>query len=215
MIKKNLPMLIITSIVIIIPIFIGLLLWNSLPDQIAIHWNANGDADNYAGKLFAVFVMPLFILGIHWICTLITFADPKKENIIGKPLTLVLWICPMISLLVGTLIYVTALGCSVDIAVIIPLVIGVLFVIIGNYMPKCRQNYSVGFKLPWTLSDEEVWNKTHRFGGIVTVIGGVVILATSWLRIIWILLGVTLVLAFIPIIYSYCIYKKKHCKMDS
>ena len=81
MIKKNLPKLIITSLVILIPIIIGLILWNKLPEQMPIHWDINGNVDGYSSKTMAVFAMPLFLLLIHWICVFATSADPKKQNI--------------------------------------------------------------------------------------------------------------------------------------
>ena len=158
MIKKNLPLLIITSIIILLPVCVGLILWNSLPEQIAIHWNVQGVADGFAGKATAVFALPCFLLVMHWICTLVTSADPKVKNVQGKPLTLVLWICPVISLVICSIVYAVAMGYNISIEIIMPIVMGVLFVLIGNYMPKCKQNHTIGIKLPWTLDDSENWN---------------------------------------------------------
>ena len=211
MIKRNLPMLLITSVVILIPVLIGFLLWNQLPEQIPMHWNIQGEVDSYGSKLVSVLIMPLFLVALHWICTLLTCADPKNKDIEGKPLTLVLWICPVISLMLSTIIYITAMGHSISVEVIVPLIMGLLFVVIGNYMPKCKHNYSIGVKTPWTLNDEENWYKTHRFAGILWVAGGVLIMATSFLGIIWLFMIVLVPMAFAPMIYSYCIYRKKNC----
>jgi len=208
MIKKNIKMMIITSIIIILPVFIGLLLWNMLPDEIATHWNAEGIADGFSSKPFAVFALPGFLLAVHWFCMLVTGADPKNKNIDGKPLALVLWICPIMSLLIGSVIYATALGYKISIEIIMPLVLGAMFVVIGNYLPKCKQNYTVGYKIPWTLNDEENWNKTHRFAGIISVVGGVIIMASAFLGSVYIFLSVTLIIAFAPAVYSYCYYRK-------
>lgn len=68
MIKKNLPKLIITSLITLIPIIIGLILWDNLPDQVPVHWNINGEVDGFATKTQAVFVMPLVLVVFHWIC---------------------------------------------------------------------------------------------------------------------------------------------------
>ena len=211
MIKRNKVTLIITSIIILIPIIAGLIMWDQLPDSIAIHWNAEGVADGFSSKAFAVFGFPAFLLAIHWVCTVITSVDPKSKNIDAKPMTLVLWICPVMSLLVGTFVYATALGYELSIEIIMPLIMGALFVFIGNYMPKCSQNYTIGIKIPWTLNDEENWNKTHRFAGILWVIGGVVIMATSLFGSVYIFLGITLAMAFAPMVYSY-VYYRKHRK---
>lgn len=209
MIKKNKWLLIATSLVILIPIIAGLFLWDKLPEKIAIHWNAEGTADGFAGKTFAVVGMPLILLAIHIVCTLVTGTDPKNKDIDGKPLALVLWICPVMSLLVGTIVYGTALGYTLSVEIIMPFVLGAMFIVVGNYMPKCRQNYTIGIKIPWTLNDEENWNKTHRFAGILWVIGGVIVMATAFLGSVYIMLSVILLMALAPMVYSYVIYKKK------
>ncbi|MBQ4572182.1 MAG: SdpI family protein [Clostridia bacterium] len=209
MIKKNLPKLIITSLVILIPILIGLILWDKLPDQVLIHWNINGAVDDYATKTQAVFLMPLVLLAFHWICVLGTSLDPKKQNISDKTFTLVLWIIPVISLLCNSMVYATALGHKVSVEIIMPLFMGALFVVIGNYFPKCKQSYTIGIKIPWTLNDEENWNKTHRMAGFLWVIGGVVIMATAFLGAFCLFFVVLIPMVIIPFVYSYLLYKKK------
>lgn len=208
MIKKNLKLFIITSIIILIPIVAGIILWDSLPQSIATHWNVHGQPDGFATRPVAVFVMPLFLLVIHAICVFVTGIDPKAKDISGKPLALVFWLCPVLSLVVGYITYATALEYGVRVEVILPLFMGGLFTVIGNYLPKCKQNYTVGLKLPWTLADEENWNKTHRFAGMLWVIGGLVIMATSFLGSILILVTVLMLMTIIPIGYSYLYYKK-------
>lgn len=208
MIKKNLPKLIITSLITLIPIVIGLILWDKLPDQVPMHWNAQGEVDGYGTKFQAVFLMPLVLVAFHWICVLGTSLDPKKQNINDKIFTLVLWIIPVISLLCNSMVFVTALGHKVSVEIIMPLFMGALFVIIGNYMPKCKQSYTVGIKLPWTLDNEENWNKTHRLAGFLWVIGGVIIMATAFLGAFWLFFIVLIPMVIVPFVYSYLLYKK-------
>lgn len=208
MIKKNLPKLIITSLVTLIPIVVGLILWNKLPEQVPVHWDINGAVDGYTSKTQAVFLMPLVLVAFHWICVVGTSLDPKKQNINDKMFTLVLWIIPVISLLCNSMVYATALGHKISVEVIMPLFIGVLFIIIGNYMPKCKQSYTMGIKLPWTLNDEENWNKTHRMAGFLWVIGGIVIMATAFLGAFWLFFVVLIPMVVVPFVYSYLLYKK-------
>lgn len=208
MIKKNLPKLIITSLIILIPIVIGLILWDKLPDQVPMHWNAQGEVDGYGTKFQAVFLIPLVLVAFQWICVLGTSFDPKKQNINDKMVTLVLWIIPIISLLCNSMVFATALGHKVNVEIIMPLFMGALFVVIGNYMPKCKQSYTVGIKLPWTLDNEENWNKTHRLAGFLWVIGGVVIMATAFLGAFWLFFIVLIPMVVIPFVYSYLLYKK-------
>ena len=208
MIKKNLPKLIITSLITLIPIIIGIVLWDKLPDQVPIHWDINGEVDRFATKIQAVFAMPLVLVAFQWICVLGTLLDPKKQNIGDKMFTLVLWIIPVISLLCNSMVFATALGHEVSVEIIMPLFMGALFVIIGNYLPKCKQSYTMGIKLPWTLDDEENWNKTHRLAGFLWVIGGIVIMATAFLGIFWLFFVVLIPMVVIPFAYSYLLYKK-------
>ena len=210
MIKKNLKKLIITSIVILIPVIIGILLWNKLPEQVPVHWDINGAVDGYATRLQAIFLMPLILVVFQWICVLGTSLDPKKQNINDKIFTLVLWIIPVLSLLCNSFVYATALGHKVNVNVIMPLFMGALFIIIGNYLPKCKQSYTMGIKLPWTLEDEENWNKTHRFAGFIWVVGGVIIMASAIIGAFWIFFVLLIPMVVVPIVYSYSLYKKKH-----
>ena len=212
MIKKNLPILIITSIVILIPLLIGLILWDKLPEQMPMHWDITGNVDEYVGKPMAVFAMPLILVAFQWICAVGTSLDPKKKNISDKMFTLVLWIIPVISLLCNSFVYATALGRQVNVEVVMPLFMGALFIVIGNYMPKCKQSYTLGIKLPWTLDDEENWNKTHRLAGYLWVIGGALIMATGFLGAFWLIFIALIPMVFVPTVYSYLLYKNKDKK---
>ena len=208
MIKKLLPKLIFTSIVILIPILVGLALWDRLPEQVPVHWDINGAVDGYATKVQAVLAMPLLLVVFQWICAIGTSLDPKKKNINDKMFTLVLWIIPVISLVCNSMVYATALGRQVNVNVIMPLFMGVLFIIIGNYLPKCKQSYTMGIKLPWTLDDEENWNKTHRFAGFIWVICGIIIMLSAIIGAFWIFFVLLIPMVVVPVVYSYLLYRK-------
>ena len=209
MIKKNLKVLIVTSLIILLPIVAGVILWDRLPEQMPNHWNVAGEIDGWSSKWFSVFGMPLIMLAFQWICALGTGSDPKKENHHDKVVHLVLWIIPVISTVLHAIVYAVALGGAVRVEMVMPVMVGLVLAVVGNYLPKCKQNYTIGIKLPWTLNDEENWNKTHRFAGKLWVAGGVLIAATSILGNVLIFLGVTLIMAFVPMIYSYLLYRKK------
>ena len=208
MIKKNLKTLIITSIVILLPILAGLYLWNKLPEQVPSHWNANGEVDGWSSKPFFVFGLPCILLAAQWLCTLGTAADPKKANHSGKIMHLVLWIIPVLSLALNTITYMTALGADVAVEMIMPLVIGLMFTIIGNYLPKCKQSYTIGIKIPWTLHSEENWNRTHRFAGRLWLVCGLGIMLTAFIGGFWLFLPITLVMVIVPVVYSYILHRK-------
>lgn len=208
MLKNKKTTLIITSIITLLPMLFGFVLWNRLPEMMPTHWNAQGVVDGYNSKLFAVVGMPAFLTAIHIVCSFMTLSDPKRKNVSGKVFGLVLWICPLMSVLVGVITYAHALGAELKVNIIMPLVLGIVFIIIGNYLPKCKQNYTVGIKIPWTLGDEENWNKTHRLAGILWVIGGIVICVTSFLGSLVIFFSVVMIIAVVPMIYSYFYYRK-------
>lgn len=209
MLKKNKGTLIVTSIVILIPIILGLILWNKLPEQLPFHWDIHGNIDNWVGKTTAVFALPAALLALHWMCVLISSIDPKSANYSRKAFRIVLWICPVIGLVLSSLTYGTALGYSLRIEVIMPLLMGLMFVVLGNLLPKMKQTYTLGIKLPWTLASEENWNKTHRFAGKLWVGAGLVIMATAFLGSFWIFIVIIGLACIIPTIYSYMLYRKQ------
>ena len=208
MIKKNLKVLIITSIVMLLPVLVGLILWDQLPEQMPTHWNAAGEVDGWSSRPFAVFGLPLIMLAAQWLCMLGTCADPKKKNHSEKVLHLVLWIIPVLSVVLHVVTYAVALGHSVRMEVVMPVLVGLILTIIGNYLPKCKQNYTIGIKIPWTLDNEENWNKTHRFAGFLWTICGIAIMLTGFFGGFWIFLPIVLLMVLAPIIYSYMLHRK-------
>ena len=193
-----------------LPTVIGLLLWNQLPDTMTSHWGADGVADGTAGKAFMVFGMPAILAAVNLLCMAATTLDSKNQNKNKKLLGIVFWIMPMISLITLSSVYAIALGKTMNVTLSIPVMMGVLFIVIGNYMPKATQNRTIGIKIYWTLANEENWNKTHRFAGKVWVAGGIVILLGILLPLKWmvaVMLPVLMLLIVAPMIYSYCIYK--------
>jgi uncharacterized membrane protein len=211
MLKANRKTLIITSIVTILPMLIGILCWNRLPDVMATHFGMNNEANGFSSKAFAVFGLPLVLLAVLWVGAFVTAHDPKRQNISPKMFSLVLWIVPVISVFAAAAIYPVNLGCPLDITFFGELFLGLLFIIIGNYLPKARQNYTIGIRIPWTLANEENWNKTHRFAGYLWMICGLLMILISLTRLVpggW-LLGMALVMALVPCVYSFWLHAKK------
>ena len=208
MIKKNLKILIITSVVILLPVLAGVVLWDTLPEQIPTHWNAAGEIDGWSSKAFAIFGLPLMMLAIHWLCVLGTAADPKKANHSDKLIHLVLWIIPIISVVLFVLTYVAALGTEVRMEMVMPLLVGFVLTVVGNYLPKCKQSYTIGIKIPWTLHSEENWNRTHRFAGRLWLVCGLGIMLTAFVGGFWFFLPIVLVMVLAPTVYSYLLHRK-------
>lgn len=206
---------ILTTVITLLPILIGILLWNRLPDRIATHWGADGQPNGWSGKAFAVFGLPCVLAVIQLITAFVMLNDPKKKNIHKKALGIVLWIIPVLSFLVNGITYFTALGADINMTIVVCMLIGVLFIVLGNYMPKLRQNYTVGIRLPWTLNSEENWNRTHRLGGKALIIGGFLIILSGFFSFLFgdtaaftALIVIALISAVVPSVYSYLLFRK-------
>ena len=149
MFKKYRKTLVLTTVIILLPVLAGVILWNELPEKFPIHFNAAGEVDGWSSKTFGVFGLPLILVAFQWLCGLGSLKmDPKAENLEGKVFSLVLWIIPVLSVVLNALVYCTALGMDMNVQIIMPLLIGLLMVIIGNWLPKCKQTYTLGIKLP-------------------------------------------------------------------
>lgn len=212
MIKKNLKTMILTSIIILLPIVAGLILWDKLPEEMPIHFNAQGVADDYGSRATVVFIMPLVMLAFQWFCAAVTSADPKNKNNTPKTMNLVLWIIPAINLLVSGIMYAYSLGKEFNVGTVMMIFFGFFFIVIGNYLPKCKQNHTIGIKIPWTLSSVENWNYTHRLAGKTWVICGIILIATAFLNWVWLSLSIFVIMIAVPFIGSYLFHKKESKK---
>lgn len=208
--KINKKRLLVTSLVTLLPILIGLLLWKQLPDQVPTHFDFSGKVDDYSDKTFAVFFLPLFLLVIHLFVVWMVSKDPKSARL-GKMAALVYWIVPAISLFVQCMVFFAAAGSGHGMTFNVNVFMGLFFLVIGNYLPKIRQNYTVGIRVPWTLNNEMNWNKTHRLAGKIWVTGGILFLLLGMLGITnpFPVFGLLIILILIPMVYSYCLYKYK------
>lgn len=212
MIKNNKWKLLISSIIILLPILFGIIFWNELPEQMTTHWGADGSADGWSVKAFAVLGLPLFILVLHWVCVFFTSKDHKNKNQNKKVFGMIWWICPILSVFANGITYADAFGKEFNIGTLTLILIGLMFLVFGNYLPKCKQNYTIGIKVKWALQNEENWNATHRMGGKLWVIGGSIMMACVFLPetvIPWAMLILLPVLAVIPIVYSYAYHRKQ------
>ena len=202
--------ILLTSLLTFIPMITGLLLWDKLPKEIPVHFNAVGEPDNYASKAFAVFFIPLVLWVTHLLTGFITLADPKKQNISDKVFLLILYICPAASLFGSVVMYTGALNPPVSVNMVGNLFVGIIFIVVGNYMPKTHQNYTVGIKIPWALNDTENWNKTHRFAGVVWIVCGAVLIINAFLDMLWIVPVSIAVAVLLPTVYSFLLYAHKN-----
>ena len=214
MFQKYKKELILSSLCTLLPILIGLVLWNKLPDQMTTHWGINNQPDGWASKGVAIFMLPLILVGLQWLGIWVTTLDPQMQKQSKKALRMIFWIIPFISIFASCMMYSVALGHSVSITSAPCVLLGLMFALIGNYLPKTTRNWSLGIKVIWAMSNEENWNATHRFVGKLWFFGGLAMMLGIFLPgqySISVLLPITLILAVVPAVYSY-LYYKKQCK---
>ncbi|RJR32130.1 SdpI family protein [Candidatus Parcubacteria bacterium] len=186
----------------------------NFPEQVPTHWNYRGEIDDYSPKTFAAFFFPALNAGLYLLFLAIPYIDPKKDRYVE--FSKVYHIFKDILIAVLTLIYfyvgLAGMGYDLSINYIIPPAIGILFMVMGNYMGKIKSNWFFGIRTPWTLSSEEVWNKTHRLGGKLFMLLGLFLILGAFLpnqQLYWIIfMAGIVIIALVPIIYSYWLYKK-------
>jgi uncharacterized membrane protein len=151
------------------------------------------------------------MLGMNLLCTIAACLDPKHKNNEGKLLILVYGIIPSLSILLSVVTYFSALGLPLPVMNLIVAAFGLMLVLIGNYLPKCKQSYTIGIKISWTLNSEKNWVATHRMSGKLWVICGALIILSALLPanlVIWFVLPILAISIIVPFVYSYVYYVK-------
>jgi uncharacterized membrane protein len=200
-------------LLIIISVGISLWAYPRLPEEVPIHWNFSGEVDGYASKLFAVLFGPIFLTWIYGILFGVSKIDPRKENYEKFAGAYRVFMNALLTFFVVIHIAVifSGLGYDVNMDWIANIGLGLLFIILGNYMPKVKANYFIGIRTPWTLANETVWARTHRFGGKVFFIGGGMLIVSVFMPSSirgFLLISSIAFIAVVPIVYSYFAYKK-------
>ena len=209
MIKQNKYKLIISAIITLLPMIFGFIVWDRLPENIATSFGWNGEITGYSSKMFAVVGLPVMLTFVNLICIIATSADPRRKNINNKVFSVVIGIVPVCSLLCGICIYANALGYKISVESIMPVFMGILFFVLGFILPKCKQNYTIGIKLPWTLHDEENWDKTHKLAGKLWIYGGIIMVVSGLFNLTFLFMAIIFALVIIPTVYSYLLYRKQ------
>ncbi len=193
----------------LLPTVAGLLLYNRLPEQVAIHFQADGTPDNFVPRAIAVFLLPVLLALLQIVVYTVQTHDPSRQNAARMLSLMGKWIVPAIALFAQAATLWYAVVGEMNISMYVHLGIGLMLLVCGNYLPKCRQNYTVGIKLPWTLASADNWNRTHRLGGYIWIIGGFLFALNSFWQWIWADIVLIVLLALIPTVYSFLLYRKE------
>ncbi|KPU43148.1 immunity protein SdpI [Oxobacter pfennigii] len=184
----------------------------ALPDRVPSHWNIHGEIDGYMNRFWGAFLMPLMNAGFYFFFIFLPYLDPRKNNYnyFSSAYRAIRYMLHIFFVGIQIVTLMAALGYPIKIQVIVPAGVSLLFILLGNVMGKVKHNYFVGIRTPWTLSNEEVWRKTHRLAGPLWVAGGILCLILSFLnsRITSMLFFLVIVIiAAVPTVYSYILFR--------
>ncbi|PGS95752.1 hypothetical protein COC98_19985 [Bacillus anthracis] len=187
--------------------------WPNLPDTMAVHWGMEG-VNGYASKFNAMLLLLGIMIFTYVLLTITPKIDPKKKNYdkFSKGYMIINYSVVVLLFLVNMLVIGVGLGYDIPMNSTPLILVGLLFIVIGNYLPQCKPNYFVGIKTPWTLSNEEVWRKTHRFSGKVFVVLGIIMILSVFVPVTWksfVMVGIIIGAVGLTMGYSYVAYKKE------
>jgi len=208
--KKELPII----GIVLLPFVYLAYIWNQLPQEVPIHYNVKGEIDRYGDKSELIMIPILLPLLIYVLLLVVPYIDPKKQiqKMGNKYHSLKLVLTLITSVLALFIIHSTKAESLANPSFIF-LILGVMYLILGNYFKTIKANYCIGIRTPWTLESEYVWKETHKLGGKVWFVGGILAIISSLLLSvetnIKVFLTITIIIALIPIIYSYLLFKKQ------
>lgn len=206
---------IISITLIICATLAGLLLWNQLPDPMASHWGMNDQANGSMSKIWGVFLMPLIATGMFLLFLAIPSIDPLKTNVAKFRGSFNAFVVLMVVFL--TYIYGLTLAWNLGFTgirmstAILP-AIGLLFFFIGDMMTRTKRNYFIGIRTPWTLASDSVWDETHRVGGMLFKISGVLAMVSILLPLtiaFWLFFIPIISTALFSVLYSYIVFRRE------
>jgi uncharacterized membrane protein len=215
--KKTSPMeTFIIILIIILPLVYAGSIYASLPETIPIHFNLSGKADGYGSKAtlwIITTILSIVSAAVYLLLMNLPKIDPKKTASQSPELyhkiavVLVVFLCA-----INILLVYSSLNRSVSINNLMLPLLGLLFLVLGNYMHSVKPNYFIGLRVPWTLENEDNWRKTHQLMGKLWVAGGLLItICTLFLpakAAFFLFIGITAVITIIPAVFSYRYFKK-------
>ena len=199
------------TVIGLLPILMGLAVYSKLPEKMPIHWGLDGEPNGYATRLAGILILPLIMVVVNVIVQF-SLESASKTNL--KLKKLMLWLLPILSVIFQSLTLNEALGYHLDIALITMVTVGIIFILLGNYIPKISQNRVAGFRFPMTLSNPDNWQKTNRLGGMMLVISGIIMILggviSTWYPIVAVLTFIVILflIILVPLCYSIRLARK-------
>lgn len=200
--------------VVALAIVVSIWSYPLLPNQVVSHWNFAGQADDWSSKNFHAIFFPGLLIGMYLLFSILPFIDPKKERYADFAKVYFFFRAAMILVVFAIFMIATLinLGYPININKTMPWIIGLLMIFIGYYLSRIKMNWFIGIRTPWTLSSENVWNKTHRLGGWLFILFGLTLFIEPYLTypVNMIVFVITIILVtIVPFAYSYVIFRKE------
>ncbi len=199
-------------LLVVLTFAVGIILYPSLPERMATHWNINGEANGFSTRAFGVFFMPIMSLFLAILLLSIPRIDPLRENIekFRKYYDWFIIIMLFFFLYVHSLTLIWNLGIEFDMTRMMLPAMGIIFYASGIMMEKSKRNWFIGIRTPWTLSSDRVWDKTHKIGSRLFKLSGVLAIIGIFFGkySIYFILGPVLLSSIFVFIYSYWEYRK-------
>jgi uncharacterized membrane protein len=190
------------------------LVYPHLPERVPVHWGLNGQVDRYGHRLEAVAVLPIVMLASWLLWRFLPRIDPRRSNYAKFADTYDLFVNSLVAVLAvmqGAMLAAT-LGYRVSMDRVVPGLVGILLIILGNALPRARPNWWFGIRTPWTLSNDRVWMRTHRLGGYLMAIAGLLMVGAALVQAAWALVVAfvaVLAAGFGSVVYSYFAWRQE------
>jgi len=207
--RKWIPLLI-----VVVAFLATAVVYPRLPATMPTHWSVEGQANGWSSRIWGAWMIPLFLLGMWAMFRFLPAIDPRGRNYakFGGAFEGIMVSLMLFTFGLQVIVLRAALGYPVEMRRVLPIGVGVLFIVIGNLLPRARPNWFIGLRTPWTLSSDRVWEKTHRFGGRIFVAGGILLIFAALFSAQWahvVLFAVVLLCSAGAFIYSYLEWKRE------
>src|SRR5690554_1751562 len=209
--KKELPLI----GIVLLPFIYLAYIWNQLPEKVPMHWDIKGDIDRYGDKIELLLIPFLLPVLVYVIFLVVPKIDPKKKlHKMGNKLQNLKVLMTIFMSVLALFIIYSAKNNTFTNPNYILLLIGVLYIILGNYFKTIKANYFIGIRTPWTLESETVWKETHNLGGKMWFVGGILVVLSSMVldkqANSTLFLIITAIITIIPVVYSYLLFRKEN-----
>ena len=202
------------ALLILATVAFSVSVYSRLPERMVIHWSVSGQPDGFGSRVFGVFLLPAVMLALWGLLLVLPKLDPRSANIEKFRDTYDVFVIAVIAVMCVLQVGIvgSALGWPIQVARLAPISIGVLFVVLGNLLPRFRSNFFFGIRTPWTLSSETVWTRTHRVGGYLMMLMGLMLVVAGIVgSALWftVAIGGAIVLTLSILAYSYVLWRSE------